>query len=860
MHEFNGFFGKHFRYFKPFVAILTHANRGNVAVICWNTLNTNTWYVSSEKLDGEVTLGVGEEAKTLLAINFNDFTTKNGDLKEIEEVVISKVDDRQIILNAEDVEFADEFEKEPKKDGDDKSYKTTTENDDDETVLDEVYIYVPEEVCEDLDSLKNKSLTIILGEDDVAALIIVEENVVETAFLTDYDGDDKITVAGKDYKIVDEYKVVVNDIEYKKGNTATGYETLREALNKILDDSVDVGEAFEDIEKKIEATLTLNSKGKVETIELFASSNELDNTIETLVEEVKEGKNKYTIYVTNSADKIVVEDDYDDLPKVYIDGKKGDLSDIEAGNVLTIITTDDSDSKSDVKIGEEKISKIYVSTEIVNGEPNRVKKSNSAIKVEGTEYIPSEKISSIYTEELEKDAKTTGFSADTIMDNDTVTLYLNIFGEYVAVSVEDGTTSDYQFGVITYVDDDVDYEGDDGEIETMAMKLLAQDATKSVRYTVKADTSDDDIDEGDLATKLTDVEYKLVMFIADANRNIDYEDLHIISDARTAETIDDLKDYTFFETTTVDGKKVVDESNGNAKYRYSAADTVIFNTGAEEICGAVDGGSHKDGCSRSSAKLTDIACTGKVKFDAEVISNWSNILTDDTTLQNNAICVLDKDDDLVCISLLVDSDGSSDTEYAVVVEEIYTYKDDTYAKLLSENETLTLKANEADDDEIVLGGFVSYKAPSDKIKTPTLLLDVVEFNKLLTKDDKPLATSSTESAILPTIPSELKKSDKYAYAENFEVEKIYFDKDADTEYEIEYIEITSPEDNQIDQVGSIDIADKNTTVYDLRDGKCEEITMKALKDIVDAEETVYVIRVAGTDDAKDDDVLVVLGE
>ena len=159
----------HFGYFKPFMTILAHANRGNVAVICWNTLNAATWYVDSEKLDGEVVLG--KDSKTLLAINFADFTTTNDTFKEIEDIDITKtnIDDRQLKLDASVFEDVDtiksfDFAKVPSKNKDEKSYK------DGNTVM----IYVPEEVCEDLDTLRNKTITLILGTDNEAALILVQ--------------------------------------------------------------------------------------------------------------------------------------------------------------------------------------------------------------------------------------------------------------------------------------------------------------------------------------------------------------------------------------------------------------------------------------------------------------------------------------------------------------------------------------------------------------------------------------------------------------------------------------------------------------------------------------------------------------
>ena len=239
-----------------YVEVSSYANRGNVAVICWNTLNSKTWYVKDEDLDGNVSLGSDDQS--LLAINFADFTTEaDGSLKEIEEVTLTKdnIDGHQLILDASDVEFAKEFDKAPSKNKDEKSYKT---KDDDKDI---VRIYVPTEVCEDLNTLRNKTVTIILGEDNVAALITVEDDVVDTAFLTKYD-DDKITVDGETYKLAKNLVVYLNDDK-------------ADSLEKALDDLKVTN--YKDIEKKIEATMTLDDDDRVKTLDLFASAN-LDNT------------------------------------------------------------------------------------------------------------------------------------------------------------------------------------------------------------------------------------------------------------------------------------------------------------------------------------------------------------------------------------------------------------------------------------------------------------------------------------------------------------------------------------------------------------------------------------------------------
>ena len=90
--------------------VSSYANRGNVAVICWNTLNAATWYVDSEKLDGEVALG--QDSKTLLAINFPDFTTDAGKFKETEDNVYKKSESYKIeITNKDSKEMKNEEKK-----------------------------------------------------------------------------------------------------------------------------------------------------------------------------------------------------------------------------------------------------------------------------------------------------------------------------------------------------------------------------------------------------------------------------------------------------------------------------------------------------------------------------------------------------------------------------------------------------------------------------------------------------------------------------------------------------------------------------------------------------------------------------
>ena len=80
------------------------ANRGNVAVIVWNTLEAPyVWDVNSTEFEG--TINLADSRRSLLSIYFRDFATEAGELKEIVEVEALSIDDRQLVLDADDVEL-----------------------------------------------------------------------------------------------------------------------------------------------------------------------------------------------------------------------------------------------------------------------------------------------------------------------------------------------------------------------------------------------------------------------------------------------------------------------------------------------------------------------------------------------------------------------------------------------------------------------------------------------------------------------------------------------------------------------------------------------------------------------------------
>ena len=803
------------------------ANRGNVAVICWNTLNTNTWYVSSEKLDGEVTLGVGEETKTLLAINFADFTTTNDTFKEIEDIEITKanINDRQLKFTAVedrsgDFVFADfedvdtiksfDFAKEPSKDKDEKSYKDGNT----------IYVYVPEEVCEDLDSLRNKTITLILGEDNVAALILVQDDVVETAFLTKYDADaHKITIDGTTYKIrMDDSD---EDLEVTLNDNETEYATLEEALTALKVDDDD----FKKIEKAIEATVTLDEDDKVEAIDMLVSAELTDVSTEVLVTKVKETSSKYTIYTTGKNITWDVDDEDDlDFPKVYVDGNKADIRDIEAGNVLTVLFDEDA---SDIQYNDTyDIAKIYASTKVVTGEATKVKKSNNAITLDGEVYMATSSSVKMSTDELKDNKFTLDFDADDILDNDEVTLYLNMFGEYVAVALDE-TDTDYTFGVVTFVSSNITWEGDDEEIAVRNIKVLLPDGKKTT-YKITVDTDDDDIPDG--AKEAVQAEdFKMcrpgdfVMFEADADKKIAIEsegDLIVLSGlGRTDEPVDPMDaekigttDYilTSWETDSVDK----DDEEFTATYtdeddvsqtisaEYDSSTTVIFNTAEKEI-----------------------------------VSKWKSILAkDDKNFAAKTFAIFeDEDEDIplyIVVNIAEDDYSSSDVTYAVVDNSAYQTKDTYYVDFVGE-ENVEIKDGVVENLKKINGWLVEYAMSSSKISSAFKLIDVEEIQGKDTKDTTTLAelidvtTDSDKETTLVT-------SGAYKF-EQIELDEVKISSSG--KITLKFVE-TGDNDVAIDDVK----LDKDEiTVYDLRDGGFTEIDIEDVQTEVADGESVYVI-------------------
>ena len=795
------------------------ANRGNVAVICWNTLNSKTWYVTSEKLDGEVSLG--KDAQTLLAINFVDFTTTDGEFKEIEDIDITKtnINDRQLKLPAKT--FGDtekeiktfDFSKKPSKNKDEKSYRDG----------EDVFVFVPEEVCEDLDELRNKTITLILGTDNVAALVLVQDDVVETAFLTKYDEDaHKITIDGTTYKIrmngqSEDLDVTVNDCEYKnvENGDDIGFATLSEALAAMgVDD-------FKKIEKAIEATITLDEDDKVEAIDMLVSAEVKDTaattiSTEVLVTKVKETNSKYTIYTTGKNITWNIDDEDDlDFPKVYVDRKKADIRDIEAGSVLTLLFEEDA---SEIEYDVLDISKIYASTKSATGEATKVKKSNNAITLDGEVYMAtklfkdSDKVMS--TDELKDNKFTEKFDAQKVLDNDEVTLYLNMFGEYVAITLDEANT-DYTFGIVTFISSNITWEGDDEEIAVRNIKVLLPDGKKTT-YKLTVDTDDDDIDDTVKdAVQARDFdmfkEGDFIMFEAKSDRRIEIEkttDVKALSD------------------TTTTGKI------GTTDYVITGWKADSVNKDDEEFTATYD--TDKTISAEYDSKTTVIFN----RTEKEIVSKWKSILKDgdDTNFADKTFAIFkDKDEDTplyIVVAISENDYSSSDATYAIVERSAYQTKDTYYVDFVDE-ENVEIKDGVVENLKKINGWLVEYAMSSSKISSAFKLIDVEEIQSGDTKD-------STTLADLIDKTTNAKKETVLLVEDTYRFEQIELDEVKITTSGKITLKFVKTGDND-KAINDVKLDKDEITVYDLRNGKVAKVDIKDVQKQVADGDALYVI-------------------
>ena len=687
------------------------ANRGNVAIIVWNTLEAPyVWDVNNTEYEGTINLGNSE--RSLLSIYFRDFSfedaSKNRVLKEAEYMTVEAVPSTdgelgkyQIKLAAEDADDADYLKL---VDSIDDTKKPRGTDDEEWTTVDKnnvITAYAP--TFENLDSYYGKVVTVIFGKDNEVVSIRIVDDTVDNEYLTAFEKD-KLTIGDKTYKFDDEAKVYVNTTEI------TNYEVEEnDEENKI-----DADEAMEiiagvlnidfskDYNKVIKANVTLNSKDKVTRLDLFVSGNyEEFLTKEAVVSKVR----SEVITLTNKEEIDYSEDgeyeDEDDQPRVIKDNKIITLEDIEVGDVLTYYYDDDDTIKT-----------IYVSSTKKEGELTRVSKTDLRMTVDGEKYYSSMGDVTgefLFTDDKISDAKDQGDANDQIGEN--VTLYLNVYGEYVLMASEKASEN-WVFGIVTKVYDEEDDEEDVHTFYKKARILLA-DGTTSRNYKFVYDDEDEDFTDSDW-DNVDYLENEFIVFSPDANGEIALDEFSVITIAGTDDA---------------DATSIADGDYEIIK--------VLANTEVDDDRQRIAGKVFSD----STAVFTLQDSNGD--DDADVSKDWKilvkNVVNSGKALQQDTVLVYEEDSKTLTCVLVEKSDyATSDSEYAIVVTDDYKEKKGSttkkYVDLLLANATdaETFEAKSLTDNYVLdmEKMFVEYQLSGSKLEATALLIDLPAFKKL----------------------------------------------------------------------------------------------------------------------------------
>ena len=678
--------------------LVAHANRGNVAIIVWNTLEAPyVWDVNNTEYEGTINLGNSE--RSLLSIYFRDFSfedsSKNRVLKEAEYMTVEAVPstdgelgEHQIKLAAEDDDDADYSKlvasiKDTKKPrGTDKEEWTTV---DDNVIT----AYAP--TFDNLDSFYGKVVTVIFGKDNEVVSIRIVDDTLDNEYLTAFDKD-KLTIGDKTYKFDSDADVYVNTVKMTSANT-----DAKKAMSDIA--AILKIDFSKDYNKVIKANVTLSSKDKVTRLDLFVSGNyEEFLTKEAVVSKVR----SEIITLTNKEEVDYSEDgeyyDEDDQPRVIKDNKIIALDDIEVGDVLTYYYKSAND---------DTIKTIYVSSAKKEGELTRVSKTDLKMTVDGEKYYSSMGDVTgkfLFTDDKISDAKDRDEANDQIGED--VTLYLNVYGEYVLMASEKASEN-WVFGIVTKVYEEDD---DDEDVHTFYKKvrILLADGTTSRNYKFVYDDEETYTNDWD---DIDDLENTFIVFSPDANGEIELDDYEAINVDRVATTVKKIADDDY-EMFKVNADTEVDDDRQRIEGKVFSDSTAVFTLG------------FKDG-----------------KYDPDVSKDWKILVKNDSgkKLQQDTVLVYEKDSKTLECVLIKESDyATSDSEYAIVVTDDYKEKKGSTTKkyvdllLANASDAETFEAKSLSEDYVLdmEKMFVEYQLSGSKLEDAALLIDLPAFKKL----------------------------------------------------------------------------------------------------------------------------------
>lgn len=704
------------------------ANRGNVAIIVWNTLEAPyVWDVTNTEYEG--TINLGNSTRSLLSIYFRDYSYDNAlgtnrYLKEAQYMQVAQVPSTDGTIGEYQITLTPENPADPDIVtllGDIAAEKQPRGRDDKEwTRIDgatgNLIAYAPE--FDNLDSFYGKVVTVIFGKDNEVVSIRVIDETVEDETLTAWE-DDKLTIGGKEYKFAgnaaEVYINTVNVDTLAAGTPAANMNTVADILD---DGTINASTAWnwKNFNKTIKANVVLNNNGKVTRLDLFVSGDYDDIfTHEYVVSKVKN-----EVISLKSLNALDTEIDYsegapyedeDDRPRVMKDGKIISLEDIEAGDVLTCYY--EAPVPPAVLAAGDPIKTILVSSETKEGKLTRTSKADFKMTVDGDKYYAS--LGEAYGNFLFTEDKI----ADAVLKNDAtsyidenITLYLNVYGEY-ALMISDKEANDWVFGIIKQVRETEDDEEDDNLYYIPARILLA-DGTVSRTYKFVYDDEEDGGTLNAWERAIAALEDEFVVFTANANNLIEYGDYAKVTTANLANNAANVTDKDYFAVAVTAGNAIDEDreritADDTVKYTFGN-DSVIFNTGK--------------GDDPSVNKKFDILVTGNP-----------------TVMKFAATLVYEKDAKTISYLLIDEAEddyAASDALYAVVAEDDYKEKDGATTKkyvdliLADETEAQTYEAKNTATNYVanMEDMIVEFKLSSSKLESASLLIDLPAFKKL----------------------------------------------------------------------------------------------------------------------------------
>jgi hypothetical protein len=734
--------------------------RGNVAIYCYNALTARTW--TEYESTGNSITSAASTRDTILSKFFSEFTNEKGEMKLVEnaKVVATPINNntigKQQIVLAEDAET--EYESgsdiaafiDIEKPGRNKETKTY------EGANNTIVAYVLESASTELASLQGKYVDVIFGENNEVAYIAVTDEAENGLFVTAWDyAEDEIELNGTKYEVLSDATVSLFGTYVIP--TTTSYNAT-EAIEDILCHSttLNVDNTTKRFTRNVSASIVLDEEGDIKSIDFVASENFAGlvqvttlsgSSIYLGMEEAVVEKISNAGKVTTVKNSVINGKKLEDLEEADVRVIKNNaiisVEDINEGDVLTLVITNSSASKTNADI-----KTIFVSDAVVTGTLDRVK--NNVLTIDDEEYNKVNSLNGNTDGDIKEIAPVSDLVDEYLAEE--VEVYLNFMGE-VSVILSETESIPATLGIVTKIYDEE--EDEDLEVEYLPVKILSAETGKATKYNIyNADTEESFVD----TTLPTLAVGATVWFSADANGIIEYDEVAEDSDILVVAKAD-LSGYDTTAEYKVDGKELkvlpltgitsttgVDESkyevtvSGDA-YIFDDATTTYYN-----VC-------------------QDDGAEGKI----ELIKGWASLVKADNDHKLEATdLIFVEDDEVVFYVGNVPTYAGTTEEYAIV-EIIDTRRENgktkTYVTLVDDDTEYEVASIASAVEE---GDLVEYSIRNDKI-TVTEAVDT--HTVLTTEDDEALTALGTSVTYKGTLVVDKVDGRRVYYAEYEEEEK-----------------------------------------------------------------------------------------